>query len=128
MQDHVAKSTKKVVFIAHVVDQINEDAVLETAVPVKGSLKNNGIESYFSCVMAAKKVPIKELKDSDNDMLHITPEEEGLKFKYVFQTRLTAKTVNERLRSPMGMWDQKETFIDNDLQLVFDKLADYYGS
>jgi len=126
MQQHVAKSTKNVVFTAHVSDVTNEEMITETCVPVKGALKNNGIESYFSCVVAAKKVPLKELKDYKNDLLVVTDEEEALGFKYVFQTRLTKKTVNERLRSSMGLWDVKETFIDNDMGKVFKRLHDYY--
>lgn len=127
MQTHVAKSTKNVVILAHTVDQTNDEMIVETAVPVKGALKNQGIESYFSTVIAAKKVNLKDLKNYSNDLLTITPEEEGLKFKYVFQTRLTAKTVNERLRGPMQMWTNEETFIDNDVQLVFNKFDEYYG-
>ena len=44
MQQYVASSTKKVIFIAHTSDTMNEsEMVMETKVPVKGSLKNNGI-------------------------------------------------------------------------------------
>ena len=128
MQDYVAKSTKNVVFIAHTLDNLNEsEMVMETKVPVKGALKNNGIESYFSCVVAAKKVKLKELTEYQNDLLEVTPDEEGLGFKYVYQTRLTKETVNERLRGPLGLWDKKETYIDNDIQKVFDRLREYYG-
>lgn len=126
MQQHVANSSKRVIFLAHVSDVTNDDMITETCVPVKGSLKNNGIESYFSCVIAAKKVAVKDLKDYTNDLLDITEEERALKFKYVFQTKLTAKTVNERLRGPMGMWANKETFIDNDVQLVLNRFGEYY--
>ena len=128
MQEHVAKSSKNVVFIAHTLDQLNEgEMVMETKVPVKGALKNNGIESYFSCVIASKKMKLKDLKEYQNDLLVITPEEEALGFKYVFQTKLTKETVNERLRGPMGLWDTKETYIDNDMQKVFDRLHEYYS-
>lgn len=127
MQQHVAKSTKNVVFTAHVSDTLNDEMITETCVPVKGSLKNNGVESYFSCVLAAKKVNLKELKDYDNALLEVTEEEEALGFKYIFQTKLTKKTVNERLRSPLGMWDNKETFIDNDMSKVFRRLHEYYA-
>lgn len=127
MQEHVAKSTKKVVFLAHTADKENDDMIVETIVPVKGSLKSNGIESYFSCVIAAKKVNLKELKDYENDMLTITEEEEMLGFKYVFQTKLTKKTVNERLRGPMGMFSNKETYTDNDIQLILNRLDEYYA-
>lgn len=128
MQQKVAASTKRVIFLAHTADQLNESEMsMETKVPVKGALKNNGIESYFSCVIATKKVPLKVLKDYSNDLLTITPEEEALGFKYVFQTRLTKETVGERIRGPLGLWNTKETFIDNNMQLVLDRLKDYYG-
>lgn len=128
MQQYVARSTKNVIFLAHTADTLNEgEMVMETKVPVKGALKNNGIESYFSCVLAAKKVPLKALKDYGSDLLTITPEEEALGFKYVFQTKLTKETVNERLRGPLGLFDTKETFIDNNLQLVINRLKHYYA-
>jgi len=128
MQQYVAKSTKSVVFIAHTADTLNESEMLmETKVPVKGSLKNNGIESYFSVVIASKKVNLKTLKDYGSPLLTITPEETSLGFKYVFQCKLTKETVNERLRGPLGLFDTKETFIDNNIQLVFNKLSEYYS-
>lgn len=128
MQQKVAGSSKKVIFTAHTSDTLNEsEMTVETKVPVKGSLKNNGIESYFSVVIASKKVPLKVLKDYQNDLLTITPEEEALGFKYVFQTKITKDTVNERLRGPLGLFNTKETFIDNNMQLVLDRLHDYYG-
>lgn len=44
MQQKVASSSKSVIFIAHTSDTLNEgEMVMETKVPVKGSLKNNGI-------------------------------------------------------------------------------------
>lgn len=128
MQQYVAKSTKNVVFTAHTADRLNESEMLmETLVPVKGSLKNNGIESYFSLVIASKKVNLKVLKDYGSDLLNITPEEQALGFKYVFQTKLTKDTVNERQRGPLGLFDNKETFIDNNMQLVLNKLKEYYA-
>ena len=127
MQVYVARSTKNVIFTAHTLDQLNEsEMVMETKVPVKGSLKNNGIESYFAMVIASKKLTLKALENYQSDLLNITPEEEALGFKYVFQTRLTKETVGERIRGPMGMWDAAETFIDNNMQLVIDRLRAYY--
>lgn len=128
MQTYVAKSTKNVIFLAHTSDTLNEaEMVMETKVPVKGATKNNGIESYFSLVIATKKVPLKTLKDYQSDLLNITPEEQALGFKYVFQTKLTKETVGERLRGPLGMFDTQETFIDNNAQLVMDRLHEYYS-
>lgn len=127
MQQYVAKSTKNVVFTAHTADTANEsEMIMETKVPVKGSLKNNGIESYFTVVIASKKMRIKDLKDYTSNILVITPEEEALGYKYVFQTKLTKETINERIRGPLGLWDTKETYMDNNIQLVFERLAAYY--
>jgi len=128
MQQYVASCTKRVVFTAHTSDKHNEsEMVMETAVPVKGSLKNNGIESYFSVVIASKKVQIKNLANYGSELLTITPEEQLLGFKYVYQTKITAETVNERLRGPLGLFDTKESFIDNNMQYVFDRLHKYYA-
>lgn len=128
MQQYVAKSTKNIIFTAHTADTLNESEMLmETKVPVKGSLKNNGIESYFSAIISSKKVQIKALKDYGSPLLNITPEEEALGFKYVFQCKLTKESVNERLRGPLGLFDTKETFIDNNMQLVLNRLHEYYA-
>lgn len=127
MQHYVAKSTKNVIFTAHTLDSLNEsESIMETKVPVKGSLKNNGIESYFSIVLASKKVHLKTLKDYKSDLLTITPEEEALGFKYVFQTKLTKDTVNERLRGPLGLFSTQETYTDNNMQMILDRLHEYY--
>ena len=129
MQVYVARSTKSVIFTAHALDQLNEaDMVMETKVPVKGSLKNNGIESYFSAVVSAKKMTINALEGYENDLLTVTPEDKALGFKYVFQTKLTKETVGERIRAPMGLWSTAETYIDNDMQLVMHRLHEYYGT
>jgi hypothetical protein len=128
MQNEVAKSSKNVIFLAHTKDNYNEaELVNETSVPVKGSLKNNGIESYFSVVIATKKVSIKQLDKYKNPLLNISEREEALGFKYVFQTMLTKETVNDRLRGPMGMFDDKETYIDNDAQMLLEKLHEFYN-
>jgi archaellum biogenesis ATPase FlaH len=127
MSQYVAKSSKNIFFTAHTSDIMNEvEMTQETLVKVKGSLMNTGIESFYSTVISSKKVPIKNLKNYSNNLLNITPEEESLGFKYVYQTRLTKETVNERMRSPLGMWSTQETFIDNNLQLVMDRLHEYY--
>jgi hypothetical protein len=128
MQIYVARSSKNVLFTAHTLTELDEEAMAyKTKVPIKGALKNQGIESYFSVVLAAKKLKLKDLENYSSKLLNITPEEEALGYKYVFQTRLTKATVNERIRGPLGMWDSQETFIDNDVQLVMNRLHEYYA-
>lgn len=90
------------------------------------SLYEHKCESYFTLVIASKKVPLKTLKDYQSSLLTITPEEEALGFKYVFQCKITKDSVNERLRGPLGLFDTKETYIDNNLQLVLNRLKEYY--
>lgn len=126
MSQVVAVSTKNVVFMAHTSDVLNEaEMINETLVKVKGSLMNQGIESYFTNVISTKKVPLSKIKDK-NTLFTTTALEEQLGFKYVFQTSLTKETVNERIRSPMGMWNTNETYINNNLQNVIDRLHEYY--
>lgn len=127
MQLYVAQSTKNVIFLAHTADIYNEaELITETMVKVKGSLMNQGIESYFTQVISTKKIATRKLEEYNNPLLVITPQEEALGFKYVFQTMLTKDTVNERIRAPLGMWDTPDTFIDNDLQKVLDHTRAYY--
>lgn len=127
MQTLCANSSKNIIFTAHVKDDVNGDMVRETSVPIKGSLKNNGIESYFSCVIAAKKVALTAIEEYQNDLLVRDARDEMLGFKYVFQTQITKDTVNERLRGPIDLFAMNETFIDNNMQLVFDRLHEYYS-
>lgn len=128
MQSYVAKSTKNVIFTGHTLDTYNEKEMnVETKVPVKGALKNNGIESYFSIVISTKRMPISKLEEYQSDLLNITDQEKTLGFKYVFQTMITKDTVNERIRGPLGLFSTNETYIDNDIQLVINRLKEYYN-
>jgi hypothetical protein len=128
MQQDVARSTKNVVFTAHTLDTYNEkDMCMETKVPIKGSLKNVGLESFFSVVIATKRLNLSALESRQCEYLKITPSDESLGFKHVFQTQLTKETVNERIRGPIGMWQENETYIDNNMQFVFDRLRQYYA-
>src|SRR5690606_10212726 len=120
---------KPVIVIAHLLDVLDEKNMeIKTTVPVKGALKNNGIEAYFSTVVVAKKVPIKELEKYGNKMLEITEEEKELGYKHVFQTRITQKTTGFRIRSPMGMFSKEQTYVDNDCQKLLDHLTEFYGN
>lgn len=127
MNEYVANSTKKIVFLGHTSDLITDDAIRETVVKVKGSLMDKGIESAFSCVVATKKVTLKELEGYQNKLLNITEDDEINGFKYVYQTRITKKTTNERIRHPLDMWDRSETYIDNDINAYFERIDEYYA-
>lgn len=129
MQNKVTTFGRPVIIIAHLLDEYDEQAQqMRIKVPVKGSLKNNGIEAYFSTVVAAKKVPLKELEKFGSKLLEITDEEKELGFKHVFQTRITKQSTGMRIRSPMGMFDKAETFVDNDCQKLLDHLNEFYSN
>jgi hypothetical protein len=131
MQEKVTIFGKPMIITAHNKDELDEKAMeMKVSVPIKGALKNNGIEAYFSTVVAAKKVALRELEAylvPGNPMLTVNSEEELLGYKHVFQTRPTKQTTGERMRSPMGMFTPEQTFIDNDAQLLLDHLTDFYG-
>jgi hypothetical protein len=128
MQQKVAPLGKPVIMLAHVVDVYDEkNAEMKTHIPVKGSLKNQGIEAYFSTNVMTRKMPLRDLEDYKNPMLNITEDEEMLGFKHCFQTRLTKKTIGTRIRSPIGMFTKEETFIDNDCQVLLDHLKEFYS-
>ena len=126
MGDYAAKSSKRIIFIGHTSDVTTDDGIAETRVKVKGSLMDRGIESAFTTVVAAKVLPLKDLKDYENDLLIITEDEEIVGYKHVFQTLKTKKTTGDAIRGPDRMWSRKETFIDNDINLVLTRIAEYF--
>lgn len=130
MQEYVSKLDIPVIILGHTRAELNETkGIYEVSVPVKGALKNQGVEAYFSVVVATKKMPIKELEEAeyDADLLHISEEDRALGFKHVFQVRLTRKTTGERLRAPLGMFDKTQVYMDNDVQLLINHLRKYYA-
>lgn len=128
MQDKVASSDKAVIFLAHTRSELDTKAMeMKTSVPIKGSLKNNGVEAYFSCVVATKKVDLKDLEPYKSPLLRITEQDELLGYKHVFQTQLTKATIGERIRAPMGLFDRSQTFIDNDAGLLLKHIQEYYA-
>lgn len=81
----------------------------------------------FSTIVTARKISMSDLENYKNNLLTVTEEEEALGFKYVYQTKITKDTVHHRIRSSMGMWDTQETFINNDANLLLDRLHQYYA-
>lgn len=127
MQSYVVRFGKPVLILGHTKSELDEAShTMRTQVPVKGALKNNGVESYFSTVVSTKRVTVKELETYKSNLLDITEEDRELGFKHVFQTRPTKATVGERIRSPMGLFDRSQTYMDNDAQLLLKHLNAFY--
>jgi len=127
MQQKLVQFGKPVIILAHVLEIYDEtEMAMKRSVPIKGALKNQGVEAYFSTVVEAKKIPIKDLKEYDPELLTISEDEEDLGFKFVFQTRLTKESIGTRIRSPMGMFSRKQLYMDNDAQLLLNHLHAFY--
>jgi len=127
MQDKIVKVKKPVIVMGHTRSELNEAKhEMQVAVPIKGGLKNNGIESYFSTVVSTKKMSLIALEKYQSDLLTITEEDRDLGYKHVFQTRLTKETTGERIRSPMGLFSKEQTYMDNDVQILLDHLNKFY--
>jgi hypothetical protein len=128
MQSKVALFGKPVIITAHVKEELDPaTATMKTKVPIKGSLKNNGVEAYFSTVVVAKRMTLKQLEGYESNLLIITDEERDLGYKHVFQTRPTKETTGESIRSPMGMFSKAQTYMDNDAQMLLDHVTTYYA-
>ena len=127
MQNYVAKSTKNIIFTSHLQTILNEEEMTSSVqASCKGALKNTGIEAYFSTVVSTKKVPVKKLPETETELLCITERDQAVQYKHCFQTQITKDTVNERIRGPLGLFEENEIFIDADAQKLLDRLHSYY--
>lgn len=127
MQQYIATSNMRFIILGHTDGELNEETgIHEVRVPVKGALKKNGLEAFFSVAVATKKIPVKKLAKYKNDLLDITPREEAVGFKYVFQTLPTKETIGERMRGPFDLFEDSETYIDNNAETLLQVLDEYF--
>ena len=128
--DHIANYRVFVVMLGHLDAQLNDETGrTDYSVPVKGALKKNGLEAYFTTVINCKKLNLKDiLKEAKEGVaLQITDRDRQLGFMHVFQTRTVKSTVGDRIRSPWALFSDDETYINNDTQVVVDRLMKYYA-
>lgn len=127
MQQYVAPMNKRFIFLAHTESTLDsETGVYNVRVPVKGSLAKISVEAYFSIIVAAKKVRTKELEKYENDMLDISKREAAVGYKHVFQTLPTKATVGEKIRGPFDLWEDEQTYINNNAQWLIEYIDSYY--
>ena len=120
--------TKNYAILAHEATEYNElNSRMDSYVPIKGAVGKVGVEADFTTILSSKQMPIKTLEKYPNDLLKITDTEREDGVKYVFQTRITKDSTGEKMRSAMGLWSREELYIDNDLQLVFERLNKFYA-
>lgn len=128
--DYIAPLEQHVIMLGHLEAVLNEETGrTDYKVPVKGNLNKNGLEAYFTTVLNARKVAIKEIEKEaeEGGLLTISDRDRHLGFKHVFQTRTVKQTVGDRIRSPWGLFKDEETYIDNNVQKVIDRLKAYYA-
>ena len=120
--------SKNYAILAHEASEYNElNSRMDSYVPIKGAVGKVGVEADFTTILSSKQMPIKTLEKYPNDLLKITDTEREDGVKYVFQTRTTKDSTGEKMRSAMGLWSREELYIDNDLQLVFERLNKFYA-
>jgi hypothetical protein len=128
MKEHVASTNKRIIFLAHLTESIDENTGQKVAsIPCSAKLSKMGIPSFFSHIVCTHKHSVDYLKQFDNPLLNITEDDEDVGFKYVFQTRPTKDTRHLPIRGPMGMWEKQETFIDNCAEAVCTKVEEYFA-
>ena len=128
--DFIQPLEQHVIMLGHLEAVLNEETGrTDYKVPVKGNLAKNGLEAYFTTVLNARKVAVKDIEKEaeEGELLTISDRDRHLGFKHVFQTRTVKQTVGDRIRSPWGLFKDEETYIDNDVQKVIDRLKAYYA-
>lgn len=132
MQTKVAPSKKNWVFLAHnAEEQIpdGETVITKYYVPVKGALKNQGLEAYFNIIVYTRVLKVSELEaqEYDPELLCITEEDRRVGYKHVYQCAITSDMCNSRIRSPLGCFSAKQIFMDNNIRKLINHLENYYG-
>ena len=127
MQEYVSTSEKTWIFCAHNAQELLTNGEYLYYVPVKGALKNQGLEAYFSNVVYTRRVNIKELEalPYDPNLLTITARDRAVGYKHVFQCEVTKDFANSKIRSPIGCFAENQIFMNNDCQMLLDHLAEY---
>ena len=94
---------------------------------MKGSTDTDGLEAYFTTVMGATVMTLEgEQELPNNPWFTVTDREKKKKKKHVFQTEASPSQPKSKLRCPDFMFED-ELYIDNDAQLVMDKIIEYFG-
>lgn len=141
----IGVSKKKWIIIAHNTEEVIEKGKdagnIRYYVPIQGSVKGNGLESFFEHVIYSRIIPIANAHEMigngevDPNYFYFTKndyyDEQAEGVKGVFQTKRTADMAFSRIRSSLGTWKTNQTFINNDIWLVmqhFDQMIDEHST
>lgn len=128
LNDLIKDSQKTQIIMAHTNTELNTQSMnMEAKILVKGSAGKTGIESDHTLIVTTKQMPIAKLKEYNTPLLTYSPQEELTGMKYVFSTILTKESIGDRTRAPLDFWSIDEIYIDNDIQIVLDRMDEFYG-
>jgi len=135
VSDIVAESAAadaQVVVMGHLNAKPDEAGDFIYKCPLQGQVGKQGLEGLFSIVMHAMTMSLKDLQGQHNQHHEFLGTEESIEFtgeRYVYQVAHTKDTIHTHaLRTITNLWPAGVRFIDNDLQMVFDRFATVYGT
>jgi len=128
LMNKIKRGTKNYIILAHEAEKYDsKEMINDVSVPIKGGTGRKGVEGDFSNILQARTVSIPVAEKSPNDYLTITDNEKEDGIKRVFVTRMTADTLGHKIRSSYELWQRKELYIDNNIDVVLTKIQDYYN-
>jgi len=108
-------------------DMENMEKVSRAA--IQGGIgKGNGLESYFTTVIYAKQLRLKEVEPffAEATMLTLSEEEKFDEKKHVFVTRPARQHSGDRIKSPRGMFSTKDLYMDNSIPKLITHINNFY--
>lgn len=130
MLELVAKLSIPFIATTHILqsdDMENMEKVSRAA--IQGGIgKGNGLESYFTTVVYAKQMRMKDIESfiAEASMLTISDEERFDEKKHVFVTRPAKQHSGDRIKSPRGMFSTKDLYMDNSIPKLITHINNFY--
>lgn len=130
MLEKVAKISVPFIATTHILvadDMENMEKVSRAA--IQGSVgKGNGLESYFTTVVYAKQMRLRDIEPflEEASMLVLTEEERFDEKKHVFVTRPAKQHSGDRIKSPRGMFSPKDMYMDNSIPKLINHINNFY--
>ena len=121
---------KNVIVLGHVSEAFDEILELNvSSLVLQGQAAKSPIGDYTTVVECKSSIITTKLKKQaeNNDNLNFTKEELEDGIKYYFVTRKTKANPATLSRSASDLWDRNELYVDNSIQILIDKLDDYYS-
>lgn len=132
MLDKVAKLDVPFLATTHIMVNDDMDTLEKVSrAAIKGSVgKGNGLESYFTTVVYAKQMRLKDIEPflENASMLTLTEEEKFDERKHVFVTRPARQHSGDRIKSPRGVFEVKDLYTDNNTQALINHIRKFYGT